>query len=318
MTTLDLDSLAATATEEPRRPRRPLRRWTARRLKTAIPAWIGIAVLLVIGIYPVLWLFLSSFKSQREFIQESTFALPQTFSFDNYIEAWTTGNIARNFLNSVIVTAPSLTFTLLFGVGAAFAIEIMRWKGRTPDPAAVRLRHHDSRSDDLGPAVHRVLQDRHQRHLLADDHHLHRAGLPLTVFMMAAYFRAIPREMFEAATIDGASMLRSFFAIGLPMVRNSLFTIGLVQFLRIWNDLLIALTFTTNPDLRTDPGRTAQLQRRVRPGQLRPTLRRDLHQRVRPPDPLRRPQPADHEGPRGLGRRARCARHQRSGNFGNA
>jgi raffinose/stachyose/melibiose transport system permease protein len=75
-------------------------------------------------------------------------------------------------------------------------------------------------------------------------------GMPLTVFMMAAYFRAIPREVFEAATIDGASMLRSFFSIGLPLVRNSLFTIGLVMFLSIWNDLLIALTFTTNSDLR--------------------------------------------------------------------
>jgi len=76
-------------------------------------------------------------------------------------------------------------------------------------------------------------------------------GLPLTTFLMAAYFRSIPREIFEAATVDGSSPLRSFFVIGLPMMRNSILTIGLVQFFSVWNDLLIALTFTTRPDLAT-------------------------------------------------------------------
>jgi raffinose/stachyose/melibiose transport system permease protein len=68
---------------------------------------------------------------------------------------------------------------------------------------------------------------------------------------MTAYFRAIPREMFEASTLDGASMLRSFWSIGFPLARNAIFTVALVQFFFIWNDLLIALTFTTNDDLRT-------------------------------------------------------------------
>ncbi|MFC7622714.1 carbohydrate ABC transporter permease [Microlunatus sp. GCM10028923] len=249
MTTLDLDRPAATVA--PRRPpARRRRRLTARRLRTAIPAWIGIAVLMIIGIYPVLWLFLSSFKTQREFIQESTFALPESFNVDNYVQAWTTGNIARNFLNSAIVTAPSLTLTLLFGVGAAFAIEIMRWRGRN-----LTLLLFVSGIMIPGQMILIPLFMAYFKLGISGTYWpmiitYTGLGMPLTVFLMAAYFRAIPREVFEAATIDGASMLRSFFAIGLPMVRNSLFTIGLVQFLRIWNDLLIALTFTTNPDLR--------------------------------------------------------------------
>lgn len=249
MTTLDLDRPAAATT--PRRPpARRRRRLTARRLRTAIPAWIGIAVLMIIGIYPVLWLFLSSFKTQREFIQESTFALPESLNVDNYVQAWTAGNIARNFLNSAIVTAPSLTLTLLFGVGAAFAIEIMRWRGRN-----LTLLLFVSGIMIPGQMILIPLFMAYFKLGISGTYWpmiitYTGLGMPLTVFLMAAYFRAIPREVFEAATIDGASMLRSFFAIGLPMVRNSLFTIGLVQFLRIWNDLLIALTFTTNPDLR--------------------------------------------------------------------
>lgn len=69
--------------------------------------------------------------------------------------------------------------------------------------------------------------------------------------MVATYFRAVPREMFEAATIDGAGTLRMFRSIAVPMVRNAIFTVGLVQFFFLWNDLLIALTFTNSSDLRT-------------------------------------------------------------------
>jgi raffinose/stachyose/melibiose transport system permease protein len=76
-------------------------------------------------------------------------------------------------------------------------------------------------------------------------------GIPLTTFLMAAYFRAVPREMFEAATMDGSSPLRSFFIIGIPMMKNAMLTIGLVQFFSVFNDLLIALTFTTRPELAT-------------------------------------------------------------------
>ena len=61
----------------------------------------------------------------------------------------------------------------------------------------------------------------------------------------------MPREIFEAATLDGASILRTFFSVGFPLVRNAIFTVALVQFFFIWNDLLIALTFTTSDDLRT-------------------------------------------------------------------
>lgn len=76
-------------------------------------------------------------------------------------------------------------------------------------------------------------------------------GMPLTVFMMATYLRAVPRELLEAAVIDGAGAYRAFWRIALPMMRNAIFTVGLVQFFFLWNDLLIALTFTTDAELRT-------------------------------------------------------------------
>jgi raffinose/stachyose/melibiose transport system permease protein len=69
--------------------------------------------------------------------------------------------------------------------------------------------------------------------------------------MMATYFRALPREVFEASTIDGAGMLRSFFLVGLPMARNAIVTVAIVQFFLIWNDLLMALIFAAPRQLNT-------------------------------------------------------------------
>jgi raffinose/stachyose/melibiose transport system permease protein len=76
-------------------------------------------------------------------------------------------------------------------------------------------------------------------------------GLPLTVFLMATYFRAVPRELFEASAIDGAGIFRCFFSVGLPLVRNGIFTLGMLLFFSIWNDLLVALTFNAEPSLAT-------------------------------------------------------------------
>ncbi|MGF3056416.1 carbohydrate ABC transporter permease [Microbacterium sp. YY-01] len=228
-------------------------RFSSRSRRVFRRTWVALAItlLLVIEIYPMFWLFMSSFKTTAEFTQGESWALPQQWTFDNYTRAWTEGQIGANLLNSVIVTVPSLIMVLLLGVGAAFALEVMVWKGRS-----LALLMFVSGIMIPGQMILIPLFIAYFRLNLTDTYWpmiltYVGLGLPLTVFMMAAYFRAVPREVFEAATIDGAGMVRSFFTIGIPLVKNALFTIGLVQFLAIWNDLLVSLTFSTNSKLRT-------------------------------------------------------------------
>ena len=73
----------------------------------------------------------------------------------------------------------------------------------------------------------------------------------MTVFLMATYFKAIPRELIEAAVIDGASIYQIFWRVATPMVTNGLVTVALVQFFFLWNDLLFSLTFISSDSLRT-------------------------------------------------------------------
>lgn len=216
-----------------------------------IPSALVVIFLAVITAYPLFWMFINSLKSKSDFLNNPSYALPQVWEWGNYGKAWEVANLSTTIVNSLIATIPSLILIVVLGAAAGFALEIMVWKGR----GTVLLLF-------LGgimiPGQMIVLP------LFTAFFNLHitgslvpliviytASGLPLTVFMMATYFRALPREVFEASTIDGAGMLRSFFLVGLPMARNAIVTVSIVQFFLIWNDLLMALIFAAPRQLNT-------------------------------------------------------------------
>jgi raffinose/stachyose/melibiose transport system permease protein len=249
LTQTDTAYTVATPTVRKTGPSRTRRGFT--KALRRLPVWILVAVLMIVVLYPQVWMVLGSFKTQSEFLSNPALSLPETWNFDNYITALTNGNVARNWLNSVLVTIPSVIFIVFIGVAAGYALEVMIWKGRNGVllyilagimvPGQMILvplfitYFRIGITDTLWPLIitYTVM------------------GLPLTTFLMATYFRSVPREIFEAATVDGSGPLRSFFVIGIPMMKNAILTIGLVQFFSVWNDLLIALTFTTRPELAT-------------------------------------------------------------------
>ena len=228
-------------------------RRAARRRPTLgrVAGWVLVALLLIVVVYPLVWLVLGSFKTQDEFLNASPWALPQQWSFGNYQQAWTEGNLGTYFRNSVLAVAPALAFIIVFGVAAGFVLEVMVWKGRGTVLLVFLLGIMVPSQMILLPLFTAYFRTGLTGSLWPLIITYSAMGLPLTVFMMATYFRAVPREVFEAAVMDGAGMVRAFVSIGFPMVRNAVLTVGLVQFFFIWNDLLIALTFTNTDDLRT-------------------------------------------------------------------
>ncbi|MFI2297165.1 carbohydrate ABC transporter permease [Isoptericola sp. NPDC019571] len=248
--TQTLTSAAPGVTPAATRPTR--RRRSARAVWRSI--WTGavVAVVLVIVVYPLIWLVLGSLKTQPEFLNNPTFALPESWTnFDNYVTAVTDGNLGTYARNSVLAVFPSLALTILFGVAAGFALEVMVWKGRATTLLLFLAGIMVPGQMILLPLFTMYFEVGLTGSLWPLIITYTAIGLPLTVFMMATFFRGVPREIFEAATLDGASIYRMFFSLGLPLVRNAIFTVALVQFFFIWNDLLIALTFTNRDELRT-------------------------------------------------------------------
>jgi raffinose/stachyose/melibiose transport system permease protein len=212
---------------------------------------ILIVLILIVEIYPLFWILTSSFKSQDDFTTQPLWSLPHHFDFHNFAVAWKVGALGNDALNSIIVTLVSMFAILVIGSAAAFALEVMVWRGQTsillfiigglmvPTQLILlplfTIYFKLGFTNSLAPMIITYIGQ----------------GLPLTVFMMATYFRSVPRELFEACALDGGGVFRCFVSVGLPLVRNGLFTMGLLMFFSIWNDLLVALTFNSKPSLST-------------------------------------------------------------------
>jgi raffinose/stachyose/melibiose transport system permease protein len=213
--------------------------------------WLGIAVLLLIEIYPLLWLFIQSFKTDNEFEVGSAWSLPHHLDFGNWATAWTTGDIPTYFRNSVLAVFPSLFLMIALSLPAAFAIEVMRWRLRNGVLLLFLTGILIPIQMVLLPMFiiyfHLQLLDTLWALIIAYTGF----GLPLAIFLMTSYFRALPRELLEAALLDGANIYRAFFSIALPSVSGAIFTVAVVQFFFTWNDLLLSLTFISSNNRRT-------------------------------------------------------------------
>ncbi len=245
MTTTSTSSRSAAAAA-PVRSRKPL----SVRLRR-LPGWVGLALVLLTVVYPMFWILMGSFKTQPEFLSEPFWSLPHQWNFDNYVSAFVEGGLGTYIKNSVIAVFPALALVLVLGTAAAFALQVLIWKGRgivlvlflagIMVPAQMILLplftvyFNLNLTNSMWPLIITYTA----------------IGMPLTVFMLATFMRGIPPEVFEAAILDGASVWRIFTSVTVPLVRNAIFTVALVQFFFLWNDLLIALTFITRSDLRT-------------------------------------------------------------------
>jgi raffinose/stachyose/melibiose transport system permease protein len=216
-----------------------------------ILAVIGISLLILIEVVPLLWLLVSSFKSPAEFSTQPMWALPQGIYWQNYVDAWTRGNMDVYIRNSILATFPAIALLLITGVMAGFALEVLKWRGRNGVLLAFIVGLMVPTQMILLPLFTMYFRSGLLNNSWALILTYTATGLPLTVFMMAGYYRSVPREIIESAVVDGASIYRVFFSITLPLLRNAIMTIAIVQFFFFWNDLLFALTFMTTNDSRT-------------------------------------------------------------------
>jgi len=229
--------------------------WPAIDRRRSAGEWLqlGVATALVAAMfYPTIWMVLSSFKSNRE-IFRSPFALPATWRWENFVEAWDVGGLGGLYVNSIIVTAVAVTLTVGAATAAAFAFSRLEFPGR-------RLSYRVLLLGLLLPpptvAIPLFTQLRDMG-LLNTLWALILPGaawsLSLTVFLMRAYFNAVRPDMEEAAKIDGANTWQIFWRVSVPMVWPAMLTMIILNTINIWNELLFALLFIVDEDKRTLP-----------------------------------------------------------------
>ena len=190
-------------------------------------------------------------RPAAEFTTEPMWSIPKSLDWNNYMYAWTTGAMGTYLRNSMIAVFPSLLFIAGLSITAAFALEVLHWRGRNGVILIFLAGIMMPLQIILLPLFSIYVHVHLINNLLSLIITYTAFGLPLTIFMLAAFYKTVPASLIEAAVIDGASIYVAFWRITVPMMRNALVTVMLVQFFFIWNDLLLSLTFISNNNLRT-------------------------------------------------------------------
>jgi raffinose/stachyose/melibiose transport system permease protein len=213
---------------------------------------LALAALALVFFFPLIWMVLSSFKDNAS-IFASPFALPEAIDFSSWAEAWEVGNLGAYALNSAITTAASVTLILLFGSAAAFAFSRYRFRGRTLLMSLVAL------GLLLPLQSYFIAQSTMFGQLGITDTRLAliipytAMGLSLAIYLLKVYLDALPEELFEAARIDGASDMRVFSSLAMPLLRPGLATVAIFSALAAWNEFLLALLYIQDDALKTIP-----------------------------------------------------------------
>ena len=221
-----------------------------KKAKGAVRALI-ILLICAVEVYPLFWMITASFKQSWEWSEKPAFALNSGFYLKNYVDAWTRGHMSVYFGNSLFVTLISLVFIVLFSTTVGFAVTKMNWKFRKfvakyfllgiMVPVATMLLplfQIYSKTGLLNTRLCLILT------YIA-------SGLSLSIFLTEGYLRSFPDELMEAAVIDGCGIYRTMWSVVVPLMKNSIVTVLVLQFFFKWNDLLFSMTFISDSTLKT-------------------------------------------------------------------
>ena len=191
-----------------------------RQKRSALLAYIILAVGAVFMIIPFLWMVLTSFKTYRETVKLPIQWFPAEWNFDNYVEVLKQLDFLRYYRNTILVTVTTLVAMTLIASLAAYAFARMEFPGKNVIFALL--------AGIVVPNIFSVY----------------------TMFMLRQFFVSVPKELDEAAKLDGCSFFGIFWRVDLPLIRNGLIAITVLNLLWSWNDLLWPLIATSTDKMR--------------------------------------------------------------------
>ena len=224
----------------------------ARRAAARVVIYVVLGLMAVVFLYPVLLMVLTSFKSTPE-IFRNPFGLPEGWSLDTFRRVWDRANFGLYLRNSVLITGASALLLLATAAPAAYALARYTFKLRgvlflfflAGIMIPIRL--------GILP-LYLLMRD---LNLLDTPFALiltyTASGMPMSVFLLSVFFRNLPRELEDAARMDGCTETQTFWRIMLPLVRPGLATVVIVNVVPWWNDFFFPLLFLTSDTWKTIP-----------------------------------------------------------------
>ena len=214
-----------------------------------IPAYFLLAVWLAFSLVTIGWIFAASFSTTREIFTNTLFQ--SGIHLENYWKALVNHNVARYFLNSAIYTCAASIGIILVSAPAAYVLGRFVFRGRkilvntflvTMSIPAVMI---------VIPLFAVMTSLKLTGSMLALIILYIVSNVPFTVFFLTGFFATLPKELEDSALIDGCSPYKAFWRIILPMAQPGIITVGIFNFMTVWNEYFMALVFANKTQLRT-------------------------------------------------------------------
>lgn len=226
-----------------------------RRLLSRLPWWIGALFLVgvaVIWIFPFLWMLSASLKDSMEMFTGGLKLWPSTFVWENYARAWNDAHFGRYLINTVVVTAITVVIVTIRCATAGYVLARYKFRGSKLFLGVLVATLFVPTGYTIIPVVKISMQlhliDSLGGMILA----LSGGAYVSAILIYYGYFRQIPRELEEAAVVDGAGFFRTFFSVMLPLAMPVTASVAVLTFITTWNAFFLPLVFTfSRPELRT-------------------------------------------------------------------
>jgi multiple sugar transport system permease protein len=251
----------------------PVARARERKKRLALPR-IGLHAFLIgcgiLWLAPVAWAVFTSFRPYADTAAHGYVSIPRTLSLSNYRDAWSQGQIPLHFWNSLIITIPAIAIILLFASAVAFVVSRFSFWFNVPLLIFFMAANLLPQQVIITP-LYELYQRIHLPTWLSSSGLMYDSFLGLIVvnvafqtgfctFVLSNYMKTIPSSLGEAARVDGASILRQYVGIILPLCKPALAALATLEFTWIYNDFLWAVVLMSSGDKRPITSSLTNLQ----------------------------------------------------------
>ncbi|MCA1848080.1 MAG: carbohydrate ABC transporter permease [Actinobacteria bacterium] len=210
--------------------------------------YVFLFLFVLISMFPLIWIFKMSIVTKSELFASPPTILPQNPTGAEYTQIFSDPSFQKALLNSAIISGVTTVICLFFGSIAAYAIARLRFRFKSPVMTLILAISFFPAVAIIAPLFvqfSRVgLIDTYWAAIITDTVF----ALPLTVWLLVAFFRELPKDLEEAAKVDGATTIQAFRKVIVPLAAPGVFTTAILTFIFAWNEFLFATTFLFTPD----------------------------------------------------------------------
>lgn len=215
--------------------------------------WIVLIIVAVIQLFPLIWLVDFSLGSSNEMFTNGLLIIPEKIRWDNYVKAFVDGNFLHYLRNSILINTLAVILVVIISIMAAFACQRMKWKLSGLVSTLLVM--------GMMIPIHATLLPNYK---IYSTLHLTDTiwallipyvafSLPQGMFLMTGFIQSVPKELEEAAVMDGCGIYRIVFQIITPLLKPSIATVAIMTFLNNWNEFMMASTYLSSPKWKTLP-----------------------------------------------------------------